>query len=58
MCGTVGLYDMNIQLNDEEKDKFEEDGTKFIDELAIDISSHPPKYEHRHIQEIKIKEVL
>ncbi len=52
VCGTVGLYDMNIQLNDKEKDKFEKDGTKFIDDLANDISSEPPKYENRHIREI------
>jgi hypothetical protein len=43
---------MNIPLDDEEKDKFEKDGTKFIDELALDISSNPPKYENRHIKEI------
>lgn len=53
VCGTVGLYDVNIQLNDEEKDKFEKDGTEFMDELALDVSSNPPKYRNRHIQDIK-----
>lgn len=53
VCGTVGLYDVNIQLNDEEKDKFEKDGTEFIDELALDVSSNPPKYRNRHTQDIK-----
>lgn len=53
VCGTVGLYDMNIQLNEEEKLQFQKDGTKFIDDLAMNVSSNPPKYERRHIQEIK-----
>jgi len=44
---------MNIQLNEEEKLQFQKDGTKFIDDLAMNVSSNPPKYERRHIQEIK-----
>lgn len=53
LCGSVGLYDTNIQLNEEEKAEFEKRGQSFLDILAEDIRQNESKYNPRHIQEIK-----
>jgi len=57
ICGSVGLYNTNIQLNEEEKAEFEKQGQSFLDILAEDIKQNESKYNSRHIQEIKIKEM-
>lgn len=53
LCGSVGLYDTNIQLNEEEKVEFEKKGQSFLDILAEDIRQNESKYNARHIQEIE-----
>ena len=49
LCGSVALYEVSIQLNEDEKLKFEESRTEFLEELAEDIRTNTSKYEHRFV---------
>jgi len=50
VCGTVGVYNMNIELTQEEESHFKARGATYIAELAAAISSKPQAYEDRHIE--------
>lgn len=52
VCGTVGLYQRNIQLNEQEKSEFEKQGQNYLDVLAEEVRQSADKYKSRHIQEI------
>lgn len=52
LCGSVGLYDRTIQLDEQEKSEFEKQGQNYLEILAEDIRQNPDKYTPRHIQEI------
>ena len=46
VCGTIGLYQARVRLNDEETRRYEEEGQDFLDDLAIRISKES-KYKRR-----------
>jgi hypothetical protein len=48
VCGTVGLYEINLQLSFEERNRYMESGIAAIAALAADICSRPSSYAHRH----------
>ncbi len=52
VCGTVGLYQRNIQLNEKEKSEFEKQGQNYLEVLAEHIRQSADEYKPRHIQEI------
>lgn len=54
VCGTVGLYQRNIQLNEEEKAEFEKKGESYLEALAENIRQSADSYKPRHIQEINV----
>jgi hypothetical protein len=54
VSGTVGLFDRNIYLTDQEGNSFESDGEVFIKKLAKDINNDPSKYESRHVKSMSI----
>jgi len=37
VCGSVGIYEIKIQLNDEEIDNYKEKGKEYIENLVSDI---------------------
>lgn len=50
VCGTVGLFDRNIYLTEDEIKHYELDGEAYITKLAREINSDPSKYEPRHVK--------
>ena len=53
ICGSVGLYDRNIFVDELVINQFESDGITVLDELASTIRNNPKKYSQEHIQLIK-----
>ena len=53
ICGSVGLYDRNIFVDELIIKQLESDGVKVLDELASSIRNNPKKYSQEHIQLIK-----
>lgn len=50
LCGTVGLFETNIILNDAEVEAYKKCGTEFIEKLASQITDAPDSYHDRHIR--------
>lgn len=50
VCGGVGMFEMKVVLTDEEKSKYEELGSPYLDDLAYDIGRNTSKYEERAIE--------
>lgn len=44
VCGTVGLFDIDVELSSDQVQKFENQGESFIDEVAAEIRYNPSKY--------------
>ena len=53
ICGSVGLYDRNIFVDELMIKQLESDGIKVIEELASTIRYNPKKYSQEDIQLIK-----
>ena len=49
LCGTVAMFDLNVPLNEEEKEDFYLKGEVFLDDLAEKIRFSPPAYQERSI---------
>jgi hypothetical protein len=49
MCGTVGLYSVDLQLSDSEAADFLAIGRSAIEAMARDVSYQSSKYQARHI---------
>ena len=45
LCGGVGLYEVKIVLNEEERQQLEDEG--FLDRLARDVQRDPEAYTRR-----------
>lgn len=50
ICGTVGLYEVNIILTPEEMELYKKEGIAYTDQLAENIRYDPDKYGERHIK--------
>ena len=49
LCGTVGVFDVNIELDKEEKAKYLSEGIDFINNLSYKVSGSPTSYSDRRI---------
>jgi hypothetical protein len=49
LCGTVGLYGVEIELNEQEIDGFKTSGDDFVSALASKITYDSTQYCDRHI---------
>jgi len=49
VCGSVGIFELAIRLNDEEKKLFSEQGEAFISSLAQKISDSPQAFQDRKV---------
>jgi hypothetical protein len=49
VCGTVGLYEIDIYLDESEIEKYNELGNEFIDKLVKSIQEFPNDYARRKI---------
>ena len=49
LCGTVGLYELRIQLNEEEVAMYKADGVGYIENLVKTIQAEPDNYTDRRI---------
>ena len=51
-CGSIAIYDLNIELTLEEVSSYREMGKKYIKALAAEITYSPTTFSHRHIKSI------
>lgn len=51
MCGTVGLFTVDLQLGADEAAAYRERGTDFIEGLAREIRGVPARFQPRHIRD-------
>lgn len=49
VCGTIGIYQINIILNPEEIENYIQKGEVYLKELAEKIRYSPKSYNARHI---------
>ena len=49
LCGTVGLYEVQIALSFDERGAYMIAGDAYLDGLAEQIRAHPQRYEARSI---------
>ena len=49
ICGTVGIFEVNIVLNNEEIEDYKLKGEEYLKELAGKIRYSPKSYNERHI---------
>lgn len=49
MCGSVGIFELLLQLGDEEVQKYKSNGLSYIEMLVKDIQSLPSNYLYRNI---------
>ena len=50
LCGTVGLFETNIFLNEDETAEYMKSGKEYILQLASAIRSNPERYAGRHVE--------
>ena len=50
VCGTVGIYTIDLQLTDDEAAEYLSAGLTAMDRLARDVFNQPSNYRARHIQ--------
>lgn len=50
LCGTVGLYEVNLRLTESEKTAYQRDGRAYLEQLARQVANDPHKaYQERHL---------
>lgn len=49
ICGTIGVFEVNILLNGEEVDNFKQKGEDYLKELAEKIRYSPKSFNDRHV---------
>lgn len=53
VCGTVGVFTVNIELSETEKQAYLEKGERYIDELASEITYNPESFMPRNIADFE-----
>ncbi len=48
LCGGIGMFDVVFTLNDTERQRYEEEGDSFIQDLAAKVRWRPQDYAARH----------
>ncbi|MBL8300189.1 MAG: hypothetical protein JNN30_17765 [Rhodanobacteraceae bacterium] len=54
LCGTVGLFTVDFQLDEHEVSRFRAAGDSAVQELADRVRSEPSKHLARHIDNFKL----
>lgn len=49
LCGGIAMYEAKLCLNSEEKERYQQEGAEFIEEMAFDISNGSSEYKERLI---------
>jgi hypothetical protein len=49
VCGSIGIYDVKIQLNSEEIKQFNDKGEVFIEQLAEAVRFSPTLFKTRYL---------
>ena len=49
LCGTVGMFEVKIELTEEEEKSYVKKGAEYIDKLADQIRNNPGEYNKRDI---------
>jgi hypothetical protein len=49
VCGGIGMYEVRVVLNEEERLQYVESGDSFLNELAYDIAKNTQNYLQRKI---------
>ena len=49
VCGTVGVYELSLQLDPVEVVGWNREGESYIEDLAAVITAEPSRYWHRHV---------
>ena len=49
LCGSIGMYEVKLVLNDEENDQYKTKGNSFIDDLVTKIRKEESKFISRFI---------
>jgi hypothetical protein len=47
LCGGIGLYEVKLLLNEEERREYEAGGRQYLDVLARDVAKNERKYDDR-----------
>ena len=47
LCGGIGMYEVKLLLNDEERREYEARGRRYLDDLARDVAKNLKKYDDR-----------
>lgn len=47
LCGGIGMYEVKMLLNDEERRGYETEGRRYLDNLATDVAKNLKKYDER-----------
>lgn len=50
VCGSVGLYTIDITLNEQEMEMYRKKGNEYINTLAQSVAADPSKYQPRHVR--------
>lgn len=50
LCGGIGMYEVKVPLNEDEKESFRTRDGEFLDQLAEDIRNQPDKYKDRWVE--------
>ncbi len=49
LCGTIGIYEARVRLNEEEVRRYQAEGTEFLDDLATRIRKEESRFKARMI---------
>ena len=49
LCGTIALYEAQVPLNDQETQRYQEEGENFLDDLATRIRNEEGNFRSRMI---------
>ena len=49
VCGSVGVFEMNVILSPSEIEKYNQHGNQYIETLARKIQQSPSSYKSRHV---------
>ena len=47
LCGGIGVFEVKLLLNEEERQAYETSGRRYLDDLARDVAKNLKKYEDR-----------
>lgn len=49
LCGTVALFERFIELTDEEREQYRQQGVSYIEQLAAAVAGAPQQFAARHL---------